>query len=131
MDLFWKAAGLILISVILGLAIGKTEKDLSLLLTMVVCCMVATVAMSYLQPVFDLLWEINVIGGMQDGILSILLRAVGIMIATELIGMICNDAGNGSLGKALELLGSAAVLYLATPIFRTLLTLIREILGEL
>lgn len=131
MDNFWKAAGLILLTVILGLAIGKTEKDLSVLLTMIVCCMVTAVAVSYLEPVFDLLWEINTIGDIQDGILRVLLKAVGIMVAVEMIGMICSDAGSGSLGKAVELLGSAVVLYLSIPVFKSLLTLIREILGEL
>ena len=98
---------------------------------MMACCIAASIAVSYLEPVLDLLWELNDIGEMQDGMLGILLKVAGIALVSELAGMICSDAGNGSLGKTLQLLGSAAILYLSIPIFNTLLTLIREILGEL
>ncbi|MBQ8359946.1 MAG: hypothetical protein IJX37_08625, partial [Oscillospiraceae bacterium] len=98
---FWKVTAAILLTVILGLAIGKTEKDISVLLTMAVCCMASIIAVSYMEPVFDLLWELDAIGNMQEGMLGILLKAVGIALVAELAGMICSDAGNGSLGKTL------------------------------
>lgn len=131
MSEFWKAAAAVLLAVILGLTVGKQEKDLSVLLTMTVCCMVAIVAVSYFEPVLDLLWQLESMGELQNGMLGVLLKAVGIALVTELAGMICSDAGNGSLGKTLQMLGSAAILYLSVPIFEALLTLIRDILGEL
>lgn len=130
MDGFWKAAAAVLIAVVLGLAVGKQEKDISVLLTMAVCCMVAVTAISYLEPVLDLLWELESTAELQNGVLGILLKAAGIALVAEIAGMICSDAGNGSLGKTLQMLGSAAILYLSIPIFQTFLTLIREILGE-
>lgn len=131
MENFWKAAGLVLLAAILGLAIGKTEKDFSALITMMACCIVAAIAFSYLEPVLDLLWEMNAIGETQNGVLGVLLKAIGITLVAELAGTICSDAGNGSLGKILQMLGSAVILYLSIPIFNTLLTLIRDVLGEL
>lgn len=131
MDAFWKAAAGVLLAVILGLTIGKQEKDIAALLSIAVCCMVAILAVNYLEPVFDLLRELESVGELQGDMLGILLKAAGIVLVTELAGMICSDAGNGSLGKMLQMLGSAAVLYLSVPIFNVLLTLIRDILGEL
>ena len=128
---FWKAAAMILIAVVLGLAVGKREKDISVLLTMAVCCMTAMIAVSYLEPVLDFLWELESVGNIQKGFLGILLKAVGIALIAEVAGMICSDAGNGSLGKTLQMLGSVVILYLSIPINNALLTLIREILGEL
>ena len=128
---FWKAAAMILIAVVLGLAVGKREKDISVLLTMAVCCMTAMIAVSYLEPVLDFLWELESVGNIQNGFLGILLKAVGIALIAEVAGMICSDAGNGSLGKTLQMLGSVVILYLSIPIYNALLTLIREILGEL
>lgn len=128
---FWKAAAMILIAVVLGLAVGKREKDISVLLTMAVCCMTAMIAVSYLEPVLDFLWELESVGNIQKGFLGILLKAVGIALIAEVAGMICSDAGNGSLGKTLQMLGSVVILYLSIPIYNALLTLIREILGEL
>lgn len=63
--------------------------------------------------------------------LGILLKAVGIGLVSEIAGLVCTDAGNGSLGKTLQMLGSAVILYLSLPIFTAMLELIREILREL
>jgi len=131
MDGFWKVIAAVLLAVVLGLALNKQQKDISILLSLAVCCMATAVAMAYLAPVLDFVRELEALIDMQSGILGILLKAVGIGLVVELAGMICNDAGNASLGKGLQILGSAAILYLSIPVFRTLLTLIREILGQL
>lgn len=131
MDMFWKAAAAVLLALVLSLSLGKQEKDISVLLTLAVCCMVAMTAISYLEPVLDFLRELEALGDLQEDMLGILLKAVGIGLVAEIAGMVCSDAGNGSLGKQLQMLGSAAILYLSIPIFNALLTLIQEILGEL
>ena len=131
MGLFWKAAGAVLIAVVLGLSLGKQEKDFAVLLTLAVCCMVMAIAVSYLEPVLDFLRELEALGDLQGDMLGILLKAVGIGLVAEIAGMVWIDAGNGSLGKQLQMLGSAAILYLSIPIFSALLSLIQEILGEL
>ena len=129
MELFWKAAAGILISVILCIAIR--EKEISILLVMAVCSMVAVIAVSYIEPILELLWEMESHTTIEDGILQILLKCAGIAFVTELAGMICTDAGNASLGKIMNMLGNSAVLYLSIPIFRALLDILGEILGKL
>lgn len=131
MDGFWKISALILIAMILTSAIGKQEKDIAMLLSMIACCMAAMIALSYLEPVLDLLRELETLGQMQDGFLGILLKAAGIALITELTAMICSDAGNGSLAKIMHIIGAAVILYLSIPLFQALLTLVREILGQL
>ena len=93
--------------------------------------MVVMIAFSYLEPVLDFLRELEAIGDLQADMLGILLKAVGIGIVAEIAGMICCDAGNASLGKTVQLLGSAVILYLSIPVFSALLELIQTILGEL
>lgn len=131
MSEFWKAAAAVLITVILCLAIGKQERDVSALLTMVVSCMTAMIAISYLIPVLDFLRQLEITGNLQEGMLDILLKAIGITLIAELAGKVCADAGYGSLGKGLQMLGNAAVLYLSIPIYKALLNLIQDILGAL
>ena len=129
MDIFWKATGLSLIIIILGLGIGKSE--FSVLLSIAGCCMVANFAVSFLKPVWELIWEIEAVGELQDGMLRILLKAAGISLVSELAGVICADAGNGALSKTLHLLSCTVILYLSIPVIRTLVTLIQDILGVL
>ena len=130
MDGFWKASAAVLLTVVLVLALGKREKDISVLLTMAVCCMVTAVAMSYLEPVLDLLWEVEAMANVQDGMMEILMKTVGIGLVVEIAGMICTDAGNSSLGKTIQMLGTVVILSLSIPLFRGFLTLIQEILGQ-
>ena len=129
MALFWKAAAGILITVILSLSMGS--KDFSLMLSLGACTMVSILALTYLEPVLEFLQELAAISPIQGDMLPILLKAAGIGLVTEISVMICADAGNGSLGKALHLLGTGVILCLSLPILRTLLELIQKILGEL
>lgn len=131
MEVFWKTAAGILIAVVLVITVGKQEKDIALLLTMAVCCMAAMAAFSFLEPVLDFLYRLEELGNLQTGVLGILLKIVGVGLVSEVAGMICQDAGNSSLARGMQLLGAAVILYLSVPVFETLLDLVESILGEL
>lgn len=131
MDLFWKALAGVLLTAVLTLALSKQEKDISLLLKMGVCAMVAIIAVSYFDPVLTFLRQLEELGDLQGDMLGILLKAVGIGMVAEIAGMICADSGNASLGKILQLLSSGVILWLSLPIFSALLEMIQQILGGL
>lgn len=130
MELYWQGAAAVLLTVILGLSLGSQKKEMGLLLTIAACCLVATAAISYLRPVITFVQELQTLGQLDDGMLEILLKAVGIGLIGEIASLICTDAGNGALGKTLQLLTSAVVLWLSLPLLNSLLELIQEILGE-
>ena len=130
MELFFKAAAGALITAILTLVLSKQEKDMGLMLTMAGCTMVLVLLASYLEPVLDFLKELQSIGDLNGDMLAVLLKAVGIGLVSEIAGLVCTDAGNASLGKSLQLLGSAVILWLSVPVFQMLLELIRQILGD-
>ena len=129
MDDFLKVIGGVLIALVLWLCLQKQEKDIALLLTLTVCLLVACIALKAMSPVLDFLRQLEAMGQLQDGILGILLKAVGIGMVSELAAMVCADAGNGSLEKTIRLLGTVTMLTVSLPIFQTLLTLIQELLG--
>ena len=131
MALFWKAAAGTLITVILGLVLGKQGKDMGLMLTMAACAMVCILALTYLEPVLEFLRELESLSSLQTDMLGILMKAAGIGLVAEIASLICTDAGNASLGKTLQLLATGVILCLSLPILRTMLELIRKILGEL
>ena len=131
MGVFWKAAGGILVGAVLAMTVNRQEKDLGLLLSMAVCCMVSVAAFTFLEPVLDFLKELEQLGNLQSGVLGTLLKITGIGITGELAGMVCQDSGNGSLARGMQLLSTGAMLYLSLPIFRTMLELVQQILGEL
>lgn len=120
---------MVLVGVILALVVGRQSRDMSLLLTLAVCVMVCLAAVAFLEPVMELLKELRRLGELDSGAISIALKCAGIALLTELIGLICADAGERAMGKALELLSSAAILWLSLPLIRELLRLIEGVLS--
>ena len=131
MDDFWRTTALVLLTVILSLSLDKTERDISAVMGIVALCVAACAAVTILNPVLNYLVELQRLFHLPDGLISILLKAVGIALVAELSASICADAGNASLGKMLQILGGAAVLTLSVPMFRTLMTIIKEMIGGL
>ncbi len=131
MELYWKGAAAVLLAVVLGLALTKQGKETGILLTLTVCCMVACAAMVYLQPVIDFVRQLQNLAQLDNEMLKILLKAVGVGLIGEIASLICMDAGNGALGKSLQLLTTAVILWLSLPLLTAVLELIQEILGEI
>jgi len=123
----WTAV--VLIGLVLSLVVGKQSKDMSLLLTLAVCVLACLGALEFLEPVTALLAQLRRLGGLDSEAVSILLKAALIGLLSELAGTICADAGEGALGKVLQILSNAAILWLSLPLFRQILTLIEEVLA--
>lgn len=131
MTLFLQVCGAVLIGVILVLALKNNSKETGTILAITVCCMTALAGLHYLQPVIDFLRTLKRLGGLDSTMVSILLKVTGIGIVSEIAGLVCKDAGNESMGKAMQLLGTAVILYLSMPLFTALIDLLQKILGEL
>lgn len=131
MDVFLKAAAAVLVTVILSLVLAKKEKDMALMLTCLVCCMVAAAAATFLSPVIDFLRRLETLGRLDGEMFAILLKSAGIGLLAEISGLICDDSGNAALGKTLQLLASAVILWLSIPLFTALLDILQNVLGEL
>ena len=123
----WSAV--VLIGLILALILGKQSKELGLLLTLAVCVLVSIAALGFLEPVMDLLERLRDLGELDGQALSILLKCAGISVLSELAGLLCADAGEGAMAKALTLLSNAAMLWLSLPLIEQLLTIIGEVLA--
>lgn len=128
MDTVIKAIGATLISVVFGTILSKSGKDFGILLTIIACAIVMSVAVANLSPVISFIKRLEQIGELNIEIIDILLKCIGISIITEIAILICTDAGQTAMGKALQFLGIAVVLCLAIPVFSGLLDLVEDII---
>ena len=131
MDVFLKATGAVLITVILYLTISKQNKEISSLVAITGCCAVMLAASSYLRPIIEFIKKLKLVIGFDNELINVLLKAVGIGIIAEITTLICTDSGNASLGKTLQILASAVILCISLPIFDQLLELLQQILGAI
>lgn len=131
MNYFYQAAAGSLVACILCLTLDKRGKDFSILITVAVCSMILLVAVTYMEPVLEFIRRLEAMGNMDNQMLVILLKAVGIGLLSDIASMICIDSGNASMGKTLHILSTVIILWLSIPIFDALLDLLQKILGEI
>ena len=130
MTLFLQACAGVFLAVILTLTTER-GKGMAVLLSLGVCAMVGLIAMEYLHPVIEFLDTLQKVGGLNSELLKLLLKAVGIGLITELACLVCNDSGNSSMGKALQILGATVIMWLSLPMLTAFLELMQKILGDL
>lgn len=128
MEQFLQGAALVLVAVILSLVVSRRSGEIGLLLSLCVCCLVCAGAVAFLEPVVDFLREVRELGSLDSDFLTILLKAAGIGMISELVGLICADSGQSAMGKALQMLANGAVLWVSLPLLRQLLELMKEVL---
>lgn len=128
MDNFVKATAGVLIALIISMVLSKQGKDFSILLTVLVCSIISITALNYLEPVITFFDRLQILGELDPSFIRILLRSVGIGIIAEISGLICTDAGNAALGKTLQILAGAVILWMSVPLFTNIIELIEEIL---
>ncbi len=125
-----KAAAAAMMTSVLGLVLAKQGKDMTVLITLAACAMIAAAAVLYLQPVIQFFYRLIDLTNLNEEHLKIIFKTVGIGLIGELVTLVCNDAGNAALGKTLQILTSAVVLWLSIPLFERFLELVQSILGE-
>lgn len=130
MDGLFRTVAGVMLALILGITLSKQNKDFTTLLTVLVCCMVVTVAISFLEPVMAFFTQLRSIGNMDAQIMQIMLKCVGVSLVAEIAGMICSDSGFGAMGKAIRILATAAVLWLSLPLMTSLMEMLQGIMGE-
>lgn len=130
MDRFLQAAAGGMVAVILWLMLSRQGKDFALLLSLLACSLILTAMGLYLEPVLDLVQRLEHLGNLQPEWISVMLKAVGIGLVVELSSLICADAGNASVGKAIQFLGTSVILWLSVPLINGLLELIMQVLGD-
>lgn len=128
MEVYLKALAIVLLSIVLCLILSKQNKDISLLLTLAVCCIITIAAMSYLHPMIDFFRKLKQIGQLDSELFGILLKAVGVGLLAEITGLICTDFGNSALGKTIQLLATAVILWISLPLLNSLMDLVGNIL---
>ena len=128
MDTFFRLVGGVLIAVVLGVTLSRQSQHITLVLSVGVCCMVVMAAAVFLTPVMDLIRRLQQLAQLEEGALNTVLKAVGIGLVGEIAALVCGDAGNAALSKAVQIATASAVLWLSVPLMEELLVLIREVL---
>lgn len=128
MSVFLKASAIIIISLLLCLVLSKQSTAFTAVIAVFVCCVIFRSAVDYLNPLFELVRKLSNLSGIDSEIYSVLLKSVGVSFVSEIVSLICTDAGYGALGKTLQILSNIAILWLSIPLLNGFIDIIEKIL---
>lgn len=129
MVMFWKAAAIVIVTVILSAAVGKKEKDIAVVLIAVACCGIAGLAMQSLSDVISFLWKLCDFTEYQNSFAGTMMKIAGVAVVTEMTSLVSVDAGCSTLEKAMQFLGTVTILSLSLPLFESFINIVQEILN--
>lgn len=131
MDVLLKSIACGFVALILGSVLPSDRKEVKMILGVIACCVVAFAALMYLQPVLALIEQVKNLGKINDDMIDILWKSVGVGIVTEISGIVCKDMGIESLERMIQFAGITAILWLMVPLFHEFIKLIEHILERL
>ena len=131
METFMKTVAGVLVALVLYLILNKQEKNFSILITLAACCFVVGAVLSFLEPIITFVDRLELLGKLNSNLLQIMLKSVGVGLLTEIVSLICADAGNTSMGKTLQILASVVILWFSIPLFSNLIDIIEDVLVAL
>ena len=129
MELYLKIAACSVVCALLCAVLRPREPALALALCTMCALAAALAAFGLLSPVLDFFEQLLSFTGLSSAIFTPLLKTVAIAILGQIAGAFCKDAGQGALGKMVELCGTILCIYVGLPLAEMLLELLQELGG--
>ena len=127
MEIF-KIIGIGFITSITAILLKGTKPELSFAVTITGVIVILLFIVDALRGTMEIFTSISQMTGVENGVLKILLKIVGVGYITEFGAGILQDFGSGSLADKVSLAGKIAIVALAIPILESLLSLIKGFL---
>lgn len=121
-----KIAGIIIVTVILISSIPFYDKNIKNIIMIFSCIAISLYIINSFQN--DFIQVKSFIETIGFGDYSILYKAMGIALVTEIVRDIAADSGNKSLSNQMIFAGKAAILLIALPVYIQVLEILTEIL---
>ena len=129
MDTYVKIAACSVVCAILCAVLKPHEGAISLAISVLCAAGAAIAALGLLSPVLEFFEKLLSYTGLSSAVFSPLFKTVAIAILGQVAGAFCQDAGQGALGKMVELCGTVLCLCTGLPLATMLLELLQELGG--
>lgn len=127
MDLI-KIIGAAFLTAICSAILKSTKPELSFVVVITGMIIILLFILDMIKGSFTVLSEIATMTGLENGVIKILLKIVGVGYLTEFSAGVLNDFNAGSVADKVSLAGKITVMVMALPIISGLLTLLKQFL---
>ena len=128
MELLIKAAAISITVSILTLLLKKTSPEAAMLLLIAASCGVLFLAMELIGSLSDFIDLAAELSGLSPSVVAPVLKCVGIAVISRIASDLCKDAGALAIASSVELVGTAAALFVAMPLLQTLIRMIGDLI---
>ena len=109
----------------------STKPELSFVVVITGVIIILLFILDMIKGSFSVLSEIASMTGLENGVIKILLKIVGVGYLTEFSAGVLNDFGATTVADKVSLAGKLTVIVMSLPIISSLLTLMKEFLSLL
>lgn len=119
--------GLLLCTAMLAVVLRGQRPELALGLSLAAGAVVLVVLLEQMLPLLSSIRQLLQDGGIPSRYVTVVLKATGICLLTQLTADTCRDAGEGALASKAELAGRLVLLALTVPLFTDILSLVTSL----
>lgn len=122
--------GVVLCAALLAVLLRSQRPELALCLGLGAGALVTVRLAQQMVPLVSAVRSMMETGGVSGLYLSVVLKAAGIALVTQMAADTCRDAGETALAAKAELVGRVLLLVLAVPLFEQILSLVTALIRE-
>ena len=119
-----KIIGVAFVTAVSAILLRATKPELSFAVTIVGVIVILLYLIDLLQSTVNIFASVAALTGLENGLIKILLKIVGVGYLTEFSAGVLTDFGSNSLADKVTLGGKLIILVLSLPIIESLLTLL-------
>lgn len=123
-----KILGIGLIGTSIAMFLGEYKKEYSLIISLATGVIMLLFILNEVKPIMNMVNTIITKANIEKDYISILFKALGICLLTQIASDICVDSGNGSIATKILIAGKIAVLAISLPLFLSLIELVGALL---
>ena len=129
MDILVKLLAVAVTGSVLGLVIKKNSPEMALMLTIALAIFTVVLSARIVSEVLAFIKSVSDSAGISPSVLAIVLKTVGIAVVSKISAELCRDAGQSSVASGVEFAGSAVAVYVALPLFKTVVAMVDSLMG--
>lgn len=129
MEAFLQVAVIGVITVLLSTLLKKKNGEAALLLTLAACVVIALLLTQMVEPVLEFLRKLRDLTGLDETLMTPMVKAIGIGILTQICANVCLDAGESAIAKLVELCGGILTIYVALPLLEAVIDMVETMSG--
>lgn len=122
------SVGVLLCGALLAVVLRGWRPELALCLSLAAGAVVLLLLLNQIAPLLAAVKRLVAAGGLSGDYLTVVLKAAGVCLLTQLTADTCRDAGESALAGKAELVGRVLLLLLAVPLFEEILALVTGLL---